>query len=100
MGSSFWTIGQTERPPVGARYIVPYRYRRIAQRCLRRIPDHFPDVELGAYVVMPNPVHRIIIMDDWADGTSARRGTIYRALSPSTQRALLSVWEIEGMPMA
>jgi putative transposase len=52
----------------------------IADDCWRDIPNHFPNVELGAYVVMPNHVHGIIfIRDADAAHTSARRGTIYRA---------------------
>lgn len=57
-------------------------YGRIADECWRAIPEHFPTVELGAYVVMPNHVHGIIaiIDNDRADAVaSARRGTIYRA---------------------
>jgi len=30
----------------------------------REIPDHFPNVELGAFVVMPNHLHGIIILHD------------------------------------
>lgn len=36
---------------------------KIADRCWREIPEHFPFVKLGAYVVMPNHVHGIIIID-------------------------------------
>jgi putative transposase len=35
---------------------------RIAEEHWRFIPEHFPDVELGAYVVMPNHIHGIIII--------------------------------------
>lgn len=52
---------------------------RIAEACWCAIPEHFPNVELGAYVVMPNHVHGILILHDRADVSSARRGTIYRA---------------------
>ena len=45
-------------------------FGKIADECWRGIPEHFTFVELGAYVVMPNHVHGIIII---------RRGTIYRA---------------------
>jgi putative transposase len=31
--------------------------------CWKAIPDHFPFVELGAFIVMPNHVHGIIIID-------------------------------------
>jgi REP element-mobilizing transposase RayT len=55
-------------------------YGKIADECWRAIPEHFPSVELGTYIVMPNHVHGIIIINDRADANaSTRRGTIYRA---------------------
>jgi REP element-mobilizing transposase RayT len=45
---------------------------KIADACWRSIPEHFPNVELGAYVIMPNHVHGIIVITNG-------RGTIYRA---------------------
>lgn len=35
----------------------------IADECWRAIPEHFDHVELGAYVVMPNHVHGIIVIN-------------------------------------
>lgn len=35
---------------------------KIAEECWLAIPEHFPFVELGAYVVMPNHVHGIIVI--------------------------------------
>ena len=37
-------------------------FGKIAAECWRAIPDHFPFVELGAYVIMPNHVHGIIMI--------------------------------------
>jgi len=34
----------------------------IADECWRAIPEHFPFVELGAHVIMPNHVHGIIVI--------------------------------------
>jgi putative transposase len=34
----------------------------IAQKCWREIPNHFPFVRLGNYIVMPNHVHGMIII--------------------------------------
>ena len=47
-------------------------FGKIVDECWRAIPDHFPVVELGAYVVMPNHVHGLIVITNG-------RGTIYRA---------------------
>ena len=40
----------------------------IADECWRAIPGHFEHVELGAYVVMPNHVHGVIVINDMGDG--------------------------------
>jgi REP element-mobilizing transposase RayT len=48
------------------------KFGEIADECWRAIPEHFPNVELGTYVVMPNHIHGIIVITDG-------RGTIYRA---------------------
>jgi putative transposase len=55
---------------------------KITDECWRAIPEHFPFVEFGMHVVMPNHMHGIIVINDdnRADtNTSARRGAIYRA---------------------
>ncbi len=38
-------------------------FGKIANECWCAIPEHFPFVELGAYVIMPNHVHGIIIIN-------------------------------------
>lgn len=40
----------------------------MAQKYWHEIPEHFPFVQLGAFVVMPNHVHGIIIIDKPDDG--------------------------------
>jgi REP element-mobilizing transposase RayT len=39
-------------------------YGNIVNECWCAISDHFPNVELGAYVVMPNHVHGVIVIND------------------------------------
>lgn len=51
-----------ETPPGG--HVVLSDFGAIADECWRAIPEHFPFVELGAYVVMPNHVHGIIVIRD------------------------------------
>lgn len=41
----------------------------IAEECWQAIPEHFQNVELGAYIIMPNHVHGIIMIVE-------RRGTV------------------------
>ena len=38
---------------------------QIAAECWRAIPNHFPNVEMGAFVVMPNHVHGIVILREY-----------------------------------
>jgi len=45
-------------------------YGEIIQEWWQEMPNHFPNVELGAFVSMPNHIHGIIIIHD------ARRGTV------------------------
>ncbi len=44
---------------------------KIAEACWRAIPEHFPHVQLGAYVIMPNHVHGIIVIDNDASANVA-----------------------------
>lgn len=37
-------------------------FGKIADECWRAIPEHFPFVELGAFIIMPNHVHGIIVI--------------------------------------
>jgi len=41
---------------------------RIAEQCWREIPNHFPFVRLDEFVIMPNHVHGIIIIDKSENG--------------------------------
>jgi putative transposase len=50
----------------------------IAKNCWLQIPTYFPDVLLDEYIIMPNHVHGIIIIDrDYKQG----RATIHRGLN-------------------
>ncbi len=37
---------------------------RIAQATWDGLPEHYPNVELGAFVAMPNHVHGVIVLND------------------------------------
>src|SRR5690606_22504152 len=41
---------------------------KIAHQCWQEIPGHFPFVKLGAFVIMPDHVHGIVIIDKPDDG--------------------------------
>ena len=42
--------------------MIPNALGNIAQQCWDAIPQHMPHVDIGAFVVMPNHVHGIIII--------------------------------------
>jgi putative transposase len=44
-------------------------FGNIAAERWRAIPEHFPNVELGAYVIMPNHVHGVIVINNIGDDT-------------------------------
>jgi len=51
--------------------------KTIVQKCWEEIPQHFPNVELDRFVVMPNHVHGIIVITE-------RRDAIYRVPTKNT----------------
>ena len=46
----------------------------VASACWHAIPEHFPQAELGAFVVMPNHVHGIIMLHERATIASSHVG--------------------------
>ena len=56
---------------------------RVAYDCWFQIPEHFPFVKLGGFIVMPNHVHGIVIIDKVDDG---RRSNDSIAGNAETQR--------------
>ena len=65
---------------------------RIADENWRTIPEHFPQVELGEFVVMPNHVHGIIVLvgaTQWVAPTWVAPTPI--AITPGDQTAVVPV---------
>ncbi len=69
-GAYFVTIVAHERRLIFGQVVDgemrPSPCGRIAEACWRQIPDHFAHVELGAFVLMPNHIHGILILHDRA----------------------------------
>lgn len=61
---------------------------KIVESCWRKIPDHFPNTKLGAFQIMPNHVHGIIIIKDRPVGAQHAQTGIGRGevTSPSTTK--------------
>ncbi|HCR70703.1 MAG TPA: hypothetical protein DIW23_04600, partial [Anaerolineae bacterium] len=43
---------------------------KIVKECWHEIPNHFENVQLGAFVIMPNHVHGIIVIYENRDATN------------------------------
>lgn len=59
---------------------------KIANRCWEDIPNHFPFVKLGEFIVMPNHVHGIIIIDKKDDGRFSKSNVGTKILRPYMRR--------------
>jgi REP element-mobilizing transposase RayT len=62
-------------------------FGKIADECWRAIPEHFPFVELGTHVVMPNHVHGVIVIrddDSISDGVAAQHVGATHWVAPTT----------------
>ncbi|MBU1100105.1 MAG: transposase [Bacteroidetes bacterium] len=51
--------------------MTPNDIGKIAHDCWKQIPDHFQKVELDHYVIMPNHIHGIIIINNVGDADLA-----------------------------
>ena len=68
-GYSFVTLCADERRRIFGRLVGEAielsDVGQAAEACWHAIPEHFPDVELGAFVVMPDHVHGIVRITRW-----------------------------------
>lgn len=67
-GAYFITLTTARREPwfgnIENVVMVTSQVGEIASRCWREIPEHFPNVALDAFVIMPDHVHGIIILNN------------------------------------
>jgi putative transposase len=66
----------------------------VAQRCWEGIPNHFPSVELDAFVIMPNHVHGIIVITESGRGEASVLGDTLSRRTGATDASPLR----EGRP--
>ncbi|MGB8212621.1 MAG: hypothetical protein WCE68_03580, partial [Anaerolineales bacterium] len=48
----------------------------IVQRAWFALPDHYPQVALDEFVIMPNHVHAVILLNDDGDGRGGSVGNV------------------------
>jgi len=104
-GFFFVTIcTHNKKPTLGK--IINYKAKlsavgEIVEKCWREIPEHFPNVYLDEWVVMPNHLHGIIVIRFPLGSEPANEGTACRA--PTTVESLTqheTVLEEFGKPTA
>ena len=66
--------------------IILNKIGRIADQCWRDIPDHFPNVRLDEYIIMPNHIHGIIIIQD-TQNVRANDDSPHNTTTPQNVRA-------------
>ena len=59
-------------------------YGRIVNECWQKIPDHFPQIVLHEYVIMPNHVHGIIEMQNNTDTNIVNESIVGAAVGANT----------------
>ena len=59
-------------------------YGRIVTECWQKIPDHFPQIVLHEYVIMPNHVHGIIEMQNNTDTNIVDESIVGAAVGANT----------------
>jgi len=62
-------------------------FGKIADECWRAIPEHFPTVELGAHVIMPNHVHGVVVIcddDSVSNGVLAQHVGATQCVAPTS----------------
>lgn len=60
----------------------------IAETCWKNIPKHFPFVKLGEFVVMPNHVHGVIVIDKKDDGRNNEETEDFASQRRKNQKSL------------
>ena len=58
----------------------------IAQSCWQEIPKHFPFVILDAFIIMPNHVHGIVVIDKPGDVETLHATSLHTTPTPKNQK--------------
>lgn len=72
---------------------------RIAAACWREIPDHFPQVVLDEWIVMPDHVHGILMIGNAERGTAGRAPAVIGGFLSPMERAVFEACLADGTSM-
>jgi putative transposase len=56
--------------------------RQIAEHCWIDIPNHFPNVELDEWVIMPNHLHGVVLITGQTSVSNHRKENLFSKISP------------------
>jgi len=98
-GFFFVTICTHDKQPILGK-VINYKTNlspigKIVEECWRDIPEHFPNVKLDEWVVMPNHLHGIVVIKYPKDFDPDRKGTA--CCAPTS---LAADYENFGKPVA
>ena len=74
------------------------RFGEIVETCWRELPNHYPHVKLDSFVVMPNHVHGIIVLEPTAD-SPGKRSAIVRAFKSFSARRINMLRKASDQPL-
>jgi len=64
------------------------------QHCWNAIPEHFSNVDLDAFVIMPNHIHGILVINEPRAGHARPLHTVVGAFKAAVSRELgFAVWQ-------
>ncbi|GIL11578.1 MAG: hypothetical protein BroJett038_02980 [Chloroflexota bacterium] len=67
--------------------------------CWEDLPRHYPQVELDAFVVMPNHLHGILVLDDGVAGKRHSLSEVIRGFKTWSARRVNVLRGAEGVPV-
>ncbi|OGO19095.1 MAG: transposase [Chloroflexi bacterium RBG_16_50_11] len=77
-------------------------YGKIVQSCWEDIPNHYFNVSLDSFIVMPNHIHGIIIITDHVGAAPTKKyplSEIIRAFKTFSARRTNTIRETPGLPV-
>ncbi len=102
-GAYFVTIVTHDRNYLLGRVVndVPVlsEYGKIAEKVWVGLPSHYPHVELGAFCIMPNHVHGIVIIRDVEEGKRQPLTEVIRGFKSFSARWINQLRKTTGQPV-
>jgi len=71
-------------------------FGKMTQQCWLEIPNHFPHVQLDEYIIMPNHIHGIIVLNDiiGVQNIEPQRQNAYQHIIPGSIGSIIRGFKI------